>query len=187
MTEYSRSHLVWVGITTFLTQIRKYIAAIKILESNPEYKNNPLLEISLDAISAQLLLDVAKIFDRAHYGHDDNCSINLLKQLCIDDKGKFSLGEEDPLVLLANTLCNEYKRIISKKLRDKKIAHYDLNEVFTGSYQAVDYNDLKKLIETCSILIINIGKRLLGVEMHFPEFSELEKIYAGCLTQSSSN
>lgn len=187
MSEYSQPYLVWFGITTFLTQIRKYIAAIKSLESNPECKNNPFLKISQEAITSQLLLDTAKVFDPAQYRGDENCSINLLKKLCLEDEQKFPLGEKDPLVAVIDALCARYNIVITKKLRNKKIAHYDLNEVFTGSCQAVDYNDLKELIEACSVLIVNIGKQLLGMEMRFPEFSELEKVYTSCLTQSSPN
>ena len=104
MTEFSQAQIVWYGITAFLTRIREYIAALKVLNEYCEDLQNNLLSTSKDAVEQQLLLDIAKIFDPAQYRKSENCSIHLLKELCLKDAKRFPNGEQDQLIVKIDEL-----------------------------------------------------------------------------------
>lgn len=186
MTEFSQAHIVWYGIVAFLTRIREYAAALKVLNEFCENLQNSLLNTSKDAIEQQLLMDIAKIFDPAQYRKSENCSIHLLKNLCLKDSKHFPDGEQDRLLLKIDELCLEYDKVISKNLRNKKIAHHDLESMFNDSFSQVNFEDLVVLIENYSTILSEIGERLLGGELNFPTISSLEKAYKDSLNDLMS-
>jgi len=181
VTEFSQAQIVWYGITAFLTRIREYIAALKVLNEYCEDLQNNLLSTSKDAVEQQLLLDIAKIFDPAQYRKSENCSIHLLKELCLKDAKRFPNGEQDQLIVKIDELCLEYDKVISRNLRNKKIAHHDLESMFNDTFPQVSFNDLVVLIENYSAILSKIGERLLGGELNFPTIFSLETAYKDSL------
>ena len=181
MTEFSQAQIVWYGITAFLTRIREYIAALKVLNEYCEDLQNNLLSTSKDAVEQQLLLDIAKIFDPAQYRKSENCSSHLSKALCLKDAKRFPNGEQDQLIVKIDELCLEYDKVISRNLRNKKIAHHDLESMFNDTFPQVSFNDLVVLIENYSAILSKIGERLLGGELNFPTIFSLETAYKDSL------
>ena len=183
MSEYSQSHIVWYGIVTFLTRIRQYVAILKVMNTIP-YKENPFLETAMGAVEQQLLLDVAKLFDPAYYNkREENCSLNLLKQLCLTDQKRFPKGETDPLIGKIDEISGKFKSVVSKRLRDKKIAHHDLTAMFNDELGHVIFGDAVSLIEEMSDLTIEIGERLMGPTLQYPSLSALEDAYQNAFNE----
>lgn len=186
MTEFSQAQIVWYGITAFITRIREYIAVLKVLNEYCEDLENILLSTSRAAIEQQLLLDIAKIFDPAQYRKSENCSIHLLKELCLKDSKHFPNREQDQLIVKIDELCLEYDKVISKNLRNKKIAHHDLESMFNDTFPQVSFKDLVALIENYSAILSKIGERILGGELSLPTIPSLEKAYRDSLNDLMS-
>lgn len=102
------------------------------------------------------------------------------------DSKRFPNGEQDQLIVKIDELCLEYDKVISKNLRNKKIAHHDLKSMFNDTFSQVSFNDLVVLIENYSAILSKIGERLLGVELNFPTISSLEKAYKDSLNDLMS-
>lgn len=182
MSEFGQPHIVWYAIIPELSQIREYIAILKVLFSN-YYKGsqNMFIKTSKIAIEQQISLNVAKIFDSAYFGKNETCSLYLLKMLCLKDSGKFPEKEQDQLIVKIDDICKKYNSMALKKLRDKMLAHYDLEAAFTHSFSKIDFEELEALVEDYSTLISAIGERLLGITMKFPAITELEQSYIDSL------
>ena len=84
-------------------------------------------------------------------------------------------------MLKIDELCLEYDKVISKNLRNKKIAHHDLESMFNDSFSQVSFEDLVVMIENYSTILSKVGEKLLGVICKFPEIPDLEKAYRDSL------
>lgn len=181
MSEFSQPHVVWYGISSILTKIREDIAILRVYRLACAKLQNRFLEKSYIVIMNHLFLEITKIFDPAYCGKDENCSIKLLRELCKKSEHKFPDKEQDPLLQRVNDLCNDYENMYLKRLRNKKLSHYDLASMFDHTFSQVNFDEIVKLVEEYTVVISEIGERLLGIRSKFSEITDLEKEYEDSL------
>ena len=193
MSEFSQPQIVWYGLIDHLKQIREYIAILKVFNEICPNLPNRFLRTSKTAVEKQLLLDIAKIFDPARYRGDENCSIELLKELCLNAEKedsrtpKFPNRESNPLIIRIDEAYRQYESVISKQLRNKKMAHNDLYAMFNGTFLQASFDQVVILVENCSTIISEIGERLLGAKLKFSTIADLEKTYEDSLKDLIGN
>jgi hypothetical protein len=183
MSKLSQPHVIWYGLIHCLNQIREYIAILKVYNKTCVNLQNRFLNESEIAIAQQLLLNITKLFEQGKNGSNENCSIHLLLDLCTKSTQKFPDNENDRLLLEIKQLCLEYESMPLKKIRDKMLAHNDLKSLFSNTSSLVDLDRLTLLIENCSIIVSDVGERLLGVETNFISIDDLERLYADSLKE----
>lgn len=177
MSEFSQPHIVWYAIQHFLAESRKYIALLKVYSKYNSKFENEFLHQSEVAILRELWLGVTKLFDTSCNKKDENCSIYLLRSLCVKNLHKFPGEEQDWLILKIDELCHKYQSMPFKKVRNKTLAHYDLKSAFNAIFPQICFESIEMLIEEYSTIISQVGERLVGVKLKFTAIDDLEKTY----------
>lgn len=174
---------VWFKITFFVTEIRKYTAAMgaigKFDDNMLGNKQNAYFELSITAVNHLLITEIAKLFDNESTCGHENCSIKRLKELCLKDENVAIFPEDDvknPIKLI-DKLYEKYETVISKKTPDEKIAHHDLSALSSNRIDYILFESIRELVEETSDLIIRIGVRLLCCELKFTPLLELTDKY----------
>lgn len=170
---------VWAGILTATTEIWKYVAITKAYkritaEYNYDSKPSNFLDVTFQAIWDQLLLDISKVFDRARTCGNENCSIDLLKEL-IQKSDAFSDPEKETIKKEADRLCERFDEIISRDIRNKQIAHYDLTDLFNNSAKEIPSEDVEAFAVSVADFLSKISTRFLN-ERATLRFDPLEDI-----------
>ncbi|QUO37856.1 hypothetical protein KFE19_16140 [Dysosmobacter sp. Marseille-Q4140] len=157
---------VWVGILVLTDEIWKYVAITKAYkritaENSCASKSADFLDVAFQAIWDQLLLDISKIFDRARTCGNENCSIDLLKEL-IQESVSFSEAEKEIINQEADRLCENFDKIISRDMRNKQIAHYDLESLLNNAEKEIPSEELEAFVVSVAGFLSNISTRFLN-------------------------
>lgn len=166
MDTEDKAFRVWVGIIELTNEIWKYVAITKAYEHiSSEKCHNPkkgdFFDVAFQAIWDQLLLDISKMFDRARTCGNENCSINLLKEL-VQKSPDFSNTEKSWIVRNADYLCEIYNTIITRELRNKQIAHYDLEILVNNTKKKIQSEQLKLFVVDVAKFLSIISTRFLN-------------------------
>ena len=107
------------------------------------------------------MLDISKIFDRARTCGNENCSIDLLKEL-IQESVSFSEAEKEIINQEADRLCENFDKIISRDMRNKQIAHYDLESLLNNAEKEIPSEELEAFVVSVAGFLSNISTRFLN-------------------------
>lgn len=176
-TDYNEPHIVWYGIVSLFQFALKYAAALRAYGEvyGDKGSGNVYIDLSQEAIWRQLLSEISKIYDKKSTWDFDNCSMKQLYHACCNHP-RFPDGESDVLLKQINRLYERYESLLSKKLRDKKLAHYDLEAVFVLESPYIPFDDIERFIVDTGSILSKIGVRLLGGELAF-QYQEFVKAY----------
>ena len=169
--------LVWYGISNILQQILMETGALKAYSTLCLDTENRFLQIAEESISRQLTMNIAKVFDNASTCGKINCSIQQLRELCISYEDEFSNGNEDRTIIKIDEVLHLFEVIISKEVRNKKLAHFDLNELFSFKQIQIEFEDIQKLVNKLVIIIEELGDRLSLLQITYPPIEEYSKFY----------
>lgn len=174
---------VWVGIVSLTSEIWKYVAITKAYKKiTAEYgydsKSSNFLDVASQAIWDQLLLDISKVFDRARTCGNENCSVDLLKEL-IQKSNSFSNSEKETIKKEADRLCERFDEIISRDIRNKQIAHYDLASLSNNSEKEIPSEEVEAFAVSVADFLSKISTRILNerATLHFDSLEDIIKRY----------
>lgn len=188
LSELYNAPIVWLGVTCFVNEISKYTAAVHAINEIKEdaakeaWPNNEYLELADEAIWRQLISNITKVFDNDNTCRHDNCSLKMLKNLCIEDKDKFPDGEMDLLLQALEVLYKNFDSTISVEIRNKNVAHHDLIDLFTGEIKYINFSDVESLVEETIDLISKIGEKLF-LPFVFPPIPSLTEKFKTALLE----
>lgn len=176
VTSLREANIVLLGIKVFVHEISEYLSAVKAVGEiqkdigKEEWTENIYLVLAEDAIWRQLISSITKVFDNDKTGKYYNCSLKLLKELCLEEKKQriFPKGKDDSLMRAIDSLYDKYNSIVSLHVRNKKVAHHDLNSLFSSSVPYILFSDVEDLVNETIDLISKIGERLWVVPLEFP-------------------
>ena len=176
-TDYNEPHIVWYGIVSLFQFAQKYAAALRAYGEvyGDKKSGNVYIDLSQEAIWRQLLSEISKIYDKESTCGSDNCSMKQLYHVCCNHP-RFPDRENDELLKQIDDLYESYTSLLSKKLRDKKLAHYDLEAVFVLEPPYIPFNGIERFIVDTGSILSKIGVRLLGGELTF-QYQEFVKAY----------
>ncbi len=169
--------IVWTGLTTLINESLKHVAALNILNEKLEKKENRFLRIIYETTSCYLLLEVAKIFDKANFKENANCSINKIRELCLKDSKKFPKGTEDALIIKIDALKSRCEATVLMDIRNKKLAHNDLEAMFLGHETIVDATEIQDILKNLAEIMAEISERLIGAKLKFETIEKHMEIY----------
>lgn len=135
------------------------------------------LDLSAETMQRQLVLELTRIFDKDMSCGNKNCSLMMLKASCISNQKYFPNGEKDEYVLKIDKLCKTFKTIIPKEIRNKQIAHLDLQTLYSGKPSFVIFSDLYELVEETQSVLESICERFLGINAKLQSVAELKEKY----------
>lgn len=179
MLNFKTAEFVWLGVVSLFQFAQKYTAALKAYGEiyGDGETNNPFIDISHSALWRQLISELSKIYDREKTCGEDNLSISQLRQLCLNHKA-FPDGATEDILKELGSLQTRYEMLLSKELRNKKLAHYDLISAFTYRVPTILFGEVEQFVLDTSAVLTEVGERLLlgelsiGYESLVQEFKE---------------
>lgn len=150
MSKYDRPEMLCTAISAFITEIREQAAVIRACDNvfGDEMSNNVFVERAYNSIWRELISEMARIFDKAKTGSNDNCTLLRLKELCLEKQysSLFPLGEKDILIQELDKVFEYYKQSAIGKSRNKQMAHHDMKQIFEGECIKISFEQLETLI-----------------------------------------
>jgi len=178
---YNEPHIIWVAIITLFRFAQKYAAALKAYGNvyKGDGAQNAYIDVAQEALWRQLMSELSKIYDRESTCGSDNCSIRQLRQCCLNHATAMH-GKSSELTAQLDALCERYESLFSRELRNKKLAHYDLEAVFSQEPPPIPFDDVEQFINETAHTLQQIGDCLLGGEVNFG-YDKLVKKYQASL------
>ena len=150
MRKMEKDFRTWSAIViNFSDEILKCAAATKAYKKveaeNPDCSKNKYLSLAANAIWEELLLDITKLFDRARTFGNENCSIEMLKELS-QNSSRLNAAQKEKLLKQADALYAEYQELMPTEVRNKHLAHADLQTILTYQRINISYESIEPFI-----------------------------------------
>lgn len=173
---FEEPQIVWYGVTSLFQFAQKYAASLRAYGNvcGDDDPHNVYLQNSHEAIWRQLLSEISKIYDADKTLGYSNCSMKKLKVSCVADSKIFPAGNEDELIKCIDGLYARYEELLSKNLRNKKLAHYDLESAFSMEAPTIPFNAIEMFINDTESCLSAIGERLIGATLQDAYFKMVE-------------
>lgn len=151
--EFEKAHIVAYAITSVLNDANQKLQAIKAFRNVCPNRLVPASSgdwyslaywIMLDS----LVLDITSLLDNAKFlkkkKEETNCSFDELKFIlnCSDENRK----KYHRVIVGIEALLKNYKGLIPENLRNKRIAHKDLNELFNWNHYDIKIDEITKFL-----------------------------------------
>lgn len=179
----NNENFVWFGIAAFTDEVIRKAATLKAYNEHFGRTENVFLTLSHDSIFVQLLLDISKLFDKASFWGNNNCSFLKLREYCISNSNYFPDAENDCLIIAIDNLQNEYEELFSKHMRNKKLAHIDLEELFSFNEVYIRFDDVVTFVEKVKHLVSIIGQRIGMPEVKYPPMETYKECYLSAMKE----
>ncbi len=177
--------IVWYGIQNEYAKLRKnysfLLSCRQLSDDGVDIEKYATLNIAMAAVKEQLVLFLVKLFDNARhknrFNETPNCSINLLKELCLSKETSRSRIRKENLEAEFESVIVFEKTILSKEQRNKKIAHYDLEHMFDMETIMIDLCKVGELVWKLDNLLSLVSECLIGARIQFESITELKNTY----------
>ena len=140
----------YVALTTFIIEIREQAAALRAYDNFFQTKscNHIFLQRAYDSIFRELLSEIARIFDKANTGSNENCTLVKLKELCYEEYIFLFLDiTNNNLLQSLEDVFDFYNQLPIKYSRNKQLSHHDLKQVTDGNCIEISLGQIELLIE----------------------------------------
>lgn len=172
---------ICMRLTAFCNESIDYISAIDTFErakdktGRKDIPERSLIAVCQRALERQYIASIQLIFDKAHFNdraHSeilDNCSVMLLREKCLTDEMRifFKDGEEDEIIQALSQCQNRYEECIPLGVRNKMMAHHDLEKIRSFESTYVYFEDIKNLIIQLSEVLNKVVFRLMRIEITY--------------------
>ena len=152
--------LVWFGVSNILQQILKETSSLLAYSELCLDTQNGFLLISEESISRQLIMNIAKLFDNASTCGKTNCSIRYLRELCINRKDVFVNGADDVTICKIDDAINRFEEVVSREIRNKKLAHFDFDELYQFRETCIPFDDIIEIVNKLVVIIEELSNRV---------------------------
>ncbi len=165
--------VMWFELASLFDYTVKYTAALKayfiVFKDQPS--NNLFIEAAEEVLCRQIYSELFKIYDRASTRSNVNCSINQLAKVC-KESSAFSDEEKKELSEKIDKLNASCDALLPKELRNKKIAHYDLESI-CKKYDDIAIDDIEKLVKNTASFLEEVSSKLCFADAKIYNFEEL--------------
>ena len=177
-------HIVAYGLATLLHDIAHTLQAL--LSASEIFPNRIMQEPSNDwyalaytALLKSLALDVVSLSGNAKYGHDSNCNFKELKNVIL------LFGNNTPtertIIEAIDTFLDKYKDLISADLRNKVIAHKDLDYLFNGKDFNVDLININRYLLEGYEIVSAAFELAIGAKLKEPDLDAIRNQYTASI------
>lgn len=162
---------------------QRYTAALKAYGEmyGDRRSGNDFLDISQETIWRQLLSELSKLYDAEKTGGNVNCSFGRIKTLYIDINGQLYAGKNDSIINRIDELQYRYENLLTKQLRNKKLAHYDFEKVCEQVSPTLLFTEVEQFVKDTGEVLEKLCEQnyISGLLL---EYDELVKKYKESLT-----
>ena len=160
--------------------INKLEAALLFEETYPNRvalkRENDWYALAHSAILESLLLDIASFTDNAKHGKDNtNCNFKELKYV-LENSGN-NTQQFKSLIGEIDSFLNGYNNIVPAVLRNKILAHRDIEELFSGNTYPINYIEITRFLIEGYNITSNVYKAMIGAGIPIPDFNVIKKKY----------
>ena len=173
---------VLLGISAIYSRVLETTAAVGAYEivatGEIELKESVSQYITVisSAAADRLMSEIATLFDTAGRDNQENCSLKLLRNMCLQDAEHFPLGENDEMMLRLDELFNDFNSSSLKKSRNKQLSHHDFHQILSGEQIVTVYEDEEVLVIKIGSILTDIIHRYNNtIQPPFPNLGELKQ------------
>lgn len=178
---------VWFGLCSITNRLLQEAGALKACCECASKDNNIFLQICEETLSRQLLLNIAKVFDSAETCGYPNCSILQLHN-CFSSTVSNNANDSSYTVLSSlEKVQQTFDLTISKKVRNKKLAHFDFEDFFAFNQVTIAFQDLEMLIEELVSVLSTVAAHLSVPHYSFISISEYSHCYTVAIRSLSKD
>lgn len=159
-TANSNINDVLFGIMSIVQHLNNEAGALNAYSDYYNTIDNGFLRLSETCINRQLLMDLAKVFDDEAFKNKPNCSIKQLRTQCLAQKEYFPDGEKDSIIISIDALVDQYNSIMSRDIRNKRLAHFDLIVFLSMKLIEIPFRDIISILIGLNNLVTNIASRI---------------------------
>lgn len=168
---------MWFGLCSIADRLLQEAGALKACIEYPSEKSNIFLQISEESLSRQLLLNIAKLFDSAETCGHPNCSILQFRNYFLSTFPNNTNDSAHRILTSLEKLQQTFEVTISRIVRNRKLAHFDLKDLFSFSVVEISFHDLEILILDLISTLSAIATFLSVPHYPFVSISEYSQIY----------
>ena len=183
--ELEQVHIVAYGLSEIVDNAIHLLQGILAMgEKYPKRvrtnAKNDWYSLAYSALLKNLVLEVASLLDRAKYGKDSNCNFQELKRIlenCDEAKQHYQavIAEIDELVA-------KYESMLPDALRNKVIAHKDLEKLFSLEEYDVNLAENSRFLIEGYKIVSDVMEQTVGVPLPFPDYDAIKHNYEESLT-----
>ena len=183
--EFEQVHLVAYGLIHLVDKAFHLLQGI--LAFGEKYPDKIVLSEQDDwyslaymALLKNLVIEVASLLGRAKYGNDSNCNFQELKLVLSSNSEKKQRYHE--VIDDIDKMLLEYNKVIPSTLRNKVIAHKDLETLFCGEEYNVDLIGITRFLLEGYRIIFNVFELTVGATFEFPDAGAVKQKYEESMT-----
>ena len=184
LNELEQVHIISCGLITLIENSIHELEALEALkEVYPQRIKNSSKEdwysIAHAALWSSLMLDVSSLLDRAKYRQDRNCCFLELKEVLIKYNGESKRYQQ--VIDEVDRLLENFGSIIPDTLRNKVLAHSDLEQLFSWKEFNVDMNTVTRFLLMGYKVVTNALKLSVGAGPRMIDLNQIEQKYIASL------
>ena len=165
-------YFVFEALTGFVYELQKYCAALEVIQKTkankaPDKTMPAVVEISEQAIEQQMLSVLSKVFDKEAFKDIANCSFKKLQAQCRE------LKVNETVLNGIDELYEIYEKTLSVHVRNKKIAHFDLETLQSGEITEIEFDQLKSLLTASCKTLSTLSEEIFWSDVSFPSIERL--------------
>ena len=172
-----------IAICTLFQFSQRYTAALKAYGEmyGDRSSGNDFLDISQETIWRQLLSELSKLYDAEKTKRNVNCSFRRIKSLYFDSNRQLCKEKNDSIINRIDELQHRYEKLLTKQLRNKKLAHYDFEKVYEQVSQTLSFAEVEQFVKDTGEVLEKLCEQnyISGLLL---EYDELVKKYKESLT-----
>ena len=186
--EFEQVHIVAYGLSALIEKaINKLQAILAFGENYPQRieleTNNDWYALSYSILLESLVLDIASLLDKAKYYSKNSIEINcnfkelkLILKKCSEKAKRYQ-----SIILRIDKMLNKYNDLVPDVLRNKRIAHKDLKEVFSWKEYNVNLIEINRFLVEGDIILSEVFELAVGPRLELVDFDSIKKKYENSL------
>ena len=183
--EFEQVHIVSYGLATLISDSVNKLQAIMVFGNKSPQRvrlktSEDWYALAYLGLLENLAINVASLLDRAKHGKDTNCNFNELKLVLerCSDKVRFQ-----NVIVEIDTLLQKYEGLVPDVLRNKRIAHKDLDELFSCVEYDLDLLEISRFLIEGYKTVSDALELSVGARLNMLDFTLIEKKYEESLKQ----
>lgn len=192
MNELEHPIHIWQGLQSIFNSIIEYAAAASAWDDLQKKRNDKITFVKLEnkflittviSLKIQLITELSKFFDKEKTCGKANCSLKKFKDALQSDSRYSSNSQTAEYIQKIDELCERFEKVVSVDVRNKILAHNDLEQLFLNNVPTVNFTEVYKLVKETKNLIENVCSVLIGGKLEMIDFEKIEKQYKESLCE----
>jgi len=178
--EYEQAHIVACGLNALIERaINKLQAFAAFRDAYPQRANlsdnDDWYALAHSALLENLLMDVASMIDRAKYRNDSNCNFKELKYVLTNLS--IETHRYQGVICEIDHFLQTYADVVPEILRNKVLAHKDLEELFCWKDYKIDMVKITRFLIEGHNIVDDVLELAVGARPKLPDLDSIKERY----------